>query len=242
MPPMPPMVPIAPSAPPPPPCFKVFAGTTCEAQGLQRITSANECTQAIQFNNNAIGKAGYGAPSSVSYSFMAGGCLTQCYSGYTGFFCGYYNALSTSNVVSGNSRVHCTCRPISALDKLASKLSALEAPDVVPKPHANRRSSHPSRPSTANILQPVAAGTATGVAAISIAGQVDAERESVQQVNKHLERRAAAMELEAKRQARLMQPLKKAAQKETPPTDDPHLCPDSDPDCMQPELLRRRAV
>jgi len=139
-------------------------------------------------------------------------------------------------VVSGNSRVHCTCRPISALDKLASKLSALEAPDVVPKPHANRRSSHPSRPSTANILQPVAAGTATGVAAISIAGQVDAERESVQQVNKHLERRAAAMELEAKRQARLMQPLKKAAQKETPPTDDPHLCPDSDPDCMQPEL------
>jgi hypothetical protein len=84
-------------------------GATCGA-GLE-ITSLTDCSVAIAAANTAIGVAGSGAVSSVSYSFMPKGCSTGCYSDFTGYFCGYFNTHATGSGTGtdteNNEYLHC---------------------------------------------------------------------------------------------------------------------------------------
>ena len=84
-------------------------GATCGV-GLE-ITSLADCSAAIAAANTAIGTAGYGTVSSVSYSFDPKGCYSSCYSDYTGYFCGRFNTHATGSGLgtdTGNNRyLHC---------------------------------------------------------------------------------------------------------------------------------------
>ena len=107
----PPSPPFSPPAPPlSPATYTVLTSNNAKCAAGLEVTSLSGCSAAIAAANTAIGTAGYGTVSSVSYSFHPKRCYSSCYSN-SGYFCGKFNTHATgdgSGTDTGNDKyIHC---------------------------------------------------------------------------------------------------------------------------------------
>ena len=88
-------------------------GPPVRVQCQKKITSAGECTAAINIANAALGLPGdvSGTVKTAEVSSRPSGCYAGCFKSNTGYFCGYFNTHPTGAPPDGSDNVFCAGPP-----------------------------------------------------------------------------------------------------------------------------------